>query len=147
MIEKGNIVTVHYTGKFVDGGEVFDSSLESEPISFEVGTNQIIVGFENAILGKKVGDKIETGSINPLDAYGDYREDLLVELPFDKEKIPADVTKGSTLQAVDPDGNSTHVTVVDVNEETVKIDGNHPLAGKEIEFDIEIVDVKTKENV
>lgn len=137
MIENGNVVDVHYVGKLTDGN-VFDSSEGREPLKFEVGSGQIIPGFENAIMGKTVGDKV-TVTINPEMAYGEVREDLFVQLPIDK--MPGDVEVGQMLQAMSDDGRATQVRVHEVNEDTVIIDGNHPLAGQDLIFDIEIVSV------
>ena len=138
MITQGSTVEVHYTGKLTND-EVFDSSEGKEPLKFEVGSGQIIPGFENAILGKNVGDKV-TVSIDPTQAYGDVREDLLVKVPFDK--MPGDVEVGQTLQADSGQGQPVMVVVEQVNEDHVVINGNHPLAGKELAFDIEIVSVQ-----
>jgi peptidylprolyl isomerase len=138
MITQGSTVEVHYTGKLTND-EVFDSSEGKEPLKFEVGSGQIIPGFENAILGKNVGDKV-TVSIDPTQAYGDVREDLLVKVPFDK--MPGEVEVGQTLQADSGQGQPVMVVVEQVNEDHVVINGNHPLAGKELVFDIEIVSVQ-----
>ena len=137
MIENGNVVDVHYVGKLTDGN-VFDSSEGREPLKFEVGSGQIIPGFENAVMGKAVGDKV-TVTINPEMAYGEVREDLFVQLPIDK--MPGDVEVGQMLQAMSDDGRATQVRVHEVNEDNVIIDGNHPLAGQDLIFDIEIVSV------
>lgn len=137
MIENGNVVDVHYVGKLTDGN-VFDSSEGREPLKFEVGSGQIIPGFENAVMGKSVGDKV-TVTINPEMAYGEVREDLFVQLPIDK--MPGDVEVGQMLQAMSDDGRATQVRVHEVNEDNVIIDGNHPLAGQDLIFDIEIVSV------
>ena len=136
MIENGNVVDVHYVGKLTDGN-VFDSSEGREPLKFEVGSGQIIPGFESAVMGKAVGDKV-TVTINPEMAYGEVREDLFVQLPLDK--MPGDVEVGQMLQAMSDDGR-TQVRVHEVNTDNVIIDGNHPLAGQDLIFDIEIVSV------
>jgi peptidylprolyl isomerase len=134
MIQIGSTVNVHYTGK-LKSGEVFDSSEGRDPLSFTIGTNQIIPGFENAIIGKNVGDKV-TIEIEPKDAYGEYREDLLVKV--ENDQLPGPVEVGQVLQA-DNGGQPVNVTVKEVNEGHVIIDGNHPLCGKELIFDIEVV--------
>ncbi len=137
MIENGKIVDVHYTGKLNDGS-VFDSSEGREPLRFEVGSGQIIPGFESAILGKNVGDKVSV-TINPSEAYGETREELFVKIP--NEKLPGKVEVGQVLEATSQDGRSSQVLVHEVNEDHVVINGNHPLAGKELVFDIEVVSV------
>jgi peptidylprolyl isomerase len=138
MIENGNIVNVHYVGKFTDGN-VFDSSEGREPLQFELGAGQLIAGFEAAVLGKQIGDKV-TANINAEDAYGAVKEELIVKVPLDK--MPGSVEVGQTLEAGGDDGQTLQVTVVEINEDHVLIDGNHPLAGKELVFDIEIVSVQ-----
>lgn len=137
MIENGKVVDVHYTGKLNDGS-VFDSSEGREPLRFEIGSGQIIPGFESAIIGKNVGDKV-TVTINPSEAYGEPREELFVKIPNDK--LPGKVEVGQVLEATSEDGRSSQVLVHEVNEDHVIINGNHPLAGKELVFDIEVVSV------
>jgi len=138
MITKGNTVEVHYTGKFVDG-EVFDSSEGNDPLQFEVGSGQIIPGFENAIMGKQIGEKV-TVRVSPEDAYGAVREDLVVEVPADK--MPGPVEVGQLLQADGGEGQTVQVIVREVKEDVVIIDGNHPLAGQELIFEIEVVSIQ-----
>lgn len=138
MIQNGSTVEVHYTGKLTDG-EVFDSSEGRQPLSFTMGTGQIIPGFESALVGKNIGDKV-TVNIQPSDAYGEYREDLVVKVP--NEQMPGPVEVGMTLQAQAQSGMPLNVTVKEVNEDHVVIDGNHPLSGKELIFDIEVVGIQ-----
>ena len=138
MIENGKVVSVHYVGKFTDG-EVFDSSEGIETLQFEVGSGQLIPGFESAIIGKVVGDKV-TANITPEEGYGLVREDLIVSVPLDK--MPGDVEVGQALEAQGDNGQSAQVFVKEVNEDTVVIDGNHPLAGKDLVFEIEVVEIQ-----
>jgi FKBP-type peptidyl-prolyl cis-trans isomerase 2 len=138
MIENGNIVNIHYVGKFTDG-EVFDSSEGQETLRFELGSGQVIPGFESAILGKEVGDKV-VANIKPEDGYGPIREDLIISVPLDK--MPGEVEVGQTLQAEGENGQNAQVMVKEINEESVIIDGNHPLAGKELIFEIEIIGIE-----
>ena len=138
MIENGKVVSVHYVGKFTDG-EVFDSSEGREPLQFEVGSGQLIPGFESAIIGKVVGDKV-TASITPEEGYGLVREDLIVSVPLDK--MPGDVEVGQALETQGDNGQSAQVFVKEINEDTVVIDGNHPLAGKDLVFEIEVVEIQ-----
>ena len=138
MIENGKVVSVHYVGKFTDG-EVFDSSEGREPLQFEVGSGQLIPGFESAIIGKVVGDKV-TASITPEEGYGLVREDLIVSVPLDK--MPGDVEVGQALEAQGDNGQSAQVFVKEINEDTVVIDGNHPLAGKDLVFEIEVIEIQ-----
>lgn len=138
MIEKGKIVAVNYTGKFPNG-EVFDSSEGRDPLKFQVGSGQIIPGFESAIIGKNIGDKV-TININPQEAYGEVREDLIVKVPMGQ--MPGEVEVGQSLQAQADNGQAVNVIVKEVNEDHVVIDGNHPLAGEELVFEIEILEVE-----
>lgn len=138
MIEKGTIVTVHYTGKFEDG-EVFDTSEQRGPMRFEVGTGQIIPGFENALIGKDKGDKISV-TIEPKDGYGEVNEEYITEVS--KKLMPENVEVGMMLEARNEEGGVLNVFVKEIAEETVTIDANSPLAGKTICFDIEVVEVE-----
>jgi peptidylprolyl isomerase len=138
MIENGKVVSVHYVGKFTDG-EVFDSSEGREPLQFQVGSGQLIAGFESAIIGKVVGDKV-TANIAPEEGYGLVREDLIVSVPLDK--MPGEVEVGQALEAQGENGQSAQVFVKEVNEDNVVIDGNHPLAGKDLVFEIEVVEIQ-----
>ena len=138
MITRGNTVEVHYTGRFVDG-EVFDSSEGKDPLQFEVGSGQIIPGFENAIMGKQIGEKV-TVTVSPEQAYGPIREDLVVEVPADK--MPGPVEVGQLLQADGGEGQVVQVIVREVKEDVIVIDGNHPLAGQDLVFEIEVVSIQ-----
>jgi peptidylprolyl isomerase len=100
MITQGSTVEVHYTGRFLDG-EVFDSSEGKDPLQFEIGSGQIIPGFENALMGKNIGEKVSV-TVAPDEAYGQVREDLVVEVPADK--MPGPVEVGQLLQADGGDG-------------------------------------------
>ena len=138
MVESGKVVTVHYTGKLADG-EMFDSSEGRDPLKFQVGSGQIIPGFEQAILGKSIGEKV-TVNIPVEEAYGQVREDLIVTVP--KSQLPGDVQIGQPLQAQGNEGQTINVVVKEIAEENVIIDGNHPLAGQELEFFIEIISIE-----
>lgn len=138
MITQGSTVEVHYTGRFIDG-EVFDSSEGKDPLQFQIGSGQIIPGFETAIIGKNIGEKVSV-TITPDQAYGQLREDLIVEVPVDK--MPGEVHIGQLLQADGGDGQVVQVIVKEIKEEVVVIDGNHPLAGQELQFDIEVVSIQ-----
>ncbi len=140
MIEQGSIVSVHYTGKFTDGN-VFDTSEGRGPLRFKVGSGQLIPGFEIAIIGKEVGDKVTT-SIPPEEGYGIIREDLIVNVPLDK--MPGAVEVGQTLEAQGDNGHSAQVIIKEVNEDHVIIDANHPLAGKELVFEIEVLSIESE---
>jgi peptidylprolyl isomerase len=109
MIQKGNTVKVHYTGKLEDN-QIFDSSVGRQPIEFEVGSGQVIPGFENAVIGLQVGDKTEV-IINPEQGYGPVREELIMTVP--RNQVPLDVEEGAQLQGVGQDGQPFNVTVVE----------------------------------
>jgi len=136
MIKEGSKVKVHYTGK-LESNEVFDTSNDKEPLEFTVGEGQLIPGFEKGVMGMNTGDK-KTINIKPNEAYGEIREDLLNEV--EKERIPQGVTAGQTLQAQTPNG-PVNVLVKEVKENSVVIDANHPLAGKNLIFELEVVEV------
>ena len=138
IVEVNSTVTVNYTGRLNDGS-VFDSSLNEgrEPLNATLGQGSLIPGFEKGLLGMKEGDK-KTVEIPSLEAYGTIREDLVVEVP--KERVPENVTEGQMLQTMTPQG-PMNVTVKEVHENHVIIDGNHPLAGKDLIFDLEIVSI------
>lgn len=136
MIKQGNTVKVHYTGKFEDN-QIFDTSTGKQPIEFQVGSQQVIEGFETAVVGLNKGDKT-TVNIPADKAYGLIREDLVITVP--KAQVPADVQVGAQLQGIGQNGEPFNVTVTQINEESVVLDANHPLAGKNLIFDIEVVD-------
>jgi len=135
-IDLNSSVTVNYTGKLEDG-TVFDSSLTEgrEPLSVTLGQGALIPGFENGLIGMGVGES-KTIEINPEDAYGQINEEAFVDVP--KDKVPENVEVGMMLQTFGPAGVSV-VKVLEINEETIKIDANHPLAGKRLIFDVEVL--------
>lgn len=136
--DDGDTVTVHYTGKLEDGS-VFDSSREREPFQFTIGKDAVIEGFQSAVRGQEVGDTVEV-ELEPDEAYGAYSEERVFEVP--RNDIPDEVSTevGTYLQATTPDGPVT-VKVIDADEETVKLDGNHPLAGEKLQFSIEVLEI------
>jgi len=136
MIENGSKVKVHYTGKLEDDN-VFDSSTGREPLEFTVGSGQLIPGFEQGVMGLNTGDK-KTIELEPDQAYGQVREDLVNEVP--RENLPEGVQVGQELQAQTEQG-PVRVRVVELNETMGKVDANHPLAGKKLIFDLEVVEV------
>lgn len=135
----GDKVKVHYAGSLEDG-TVFDSSYEGEPMEFTVGERMLIPGFEDAVIGMGVGD-LKTVSIPPEDAYGSYIEDLVTVV--ERSQIPSSLEPkiGMMLQANSDDGMVVPFTVKDVTEDSVILDGNHPLAGKGLTFKIELLEM------
>ena len=137
--KKGDNVKVHYKGKLTSG-EQFDSSEGREPLAFTVGAGQMIKGFDDAIPGMEVGDK-KTINIAPVDAYGEKNADAIIEFP--KSNIPEDMKleHGMKLQLQNQAGQPIPVVVTEVKDEVVVLDANHELAGKQLVFDIELVDI------
>ncbi|MBP3191320.1 FKBP-type peptidyl-prolyl cis-trans isomerase [Natronogracilivirga saccharolytica] len=139
-IKEGDTVKVHYTGKVSDG-TVFDSSKEREPLEFTVGEGKLIPGFEKAVVGMNPGDTT-TVSIPTEEAYGEKRDDMVVDV--ERNQIPDDIDPevGQQLQIQQKDGGAIPVVITNVTDDTVKLDANHPLAGQELTFEIEVVEVK-----
>lgn len=137
---KGNTVKIHYTGKLQDG-TVFDSSRDREPLEFTVGEGQLISGFENAVDGMEEGEE-KSVTLKPDEAYGQPREELVAE--FKKSDFPDHINpqEGMMLQLKNENQQPMNVQVTDVSDEKVTLDGNHPLAGKDLTFDIELVEVE-----
>ena len=136
---KGDTVRIHYTGRLTDGTQ-FDSSAGRAPLEFQLGSGQIISGLDRQIEGMSVGDTA-TLTIPAAEAYGEHHPEGVQTLP--RERIPetVDVSLGARLQATAPDGQQMTLTVIDVNDEAVTVDANHPLAGKDLVFDVELVEV------
>lgn len=132
-------VKVHYTGKLKDG-QVFDSSLERDPLQFTLGGGQMIKGFDEAVNGMSLNEK-KVVEIPSAEAYGERNEQLIQEVA--KAQLPSDMNPqvGQTLVATNEAGQQTHVLVTDVADEHIKIDANHPLAGKDLIFEIELVEI------
>jgi FKBP-type peptidyl-prolyl cis-trans isomerase 2 len=138
-VESNSTVSVNYTGK-LESGEIFDTSLVEgrEPLVAQLGQNQLIKGFENGLIDMVVGEK-KTVTIESEDAYGPYNDFMVEEV--EKEKLPGEVEVGTALQAQTQMGPINFV-VKEVKEGTVVLDGNHPLAGQRLIFDLEVVDVQ-----
>lgn len=138
-IETNSTVTVHYTGK-LDDGTVFDSSLNEgrEPLTATLGQGQLIPGFESGLIDMTIGET-KTIEIDPSNAYGEVNPELVQEV--EKGRVPEGVTVDQMLQANTPMG-LMNFRVVEVREDTVLLDGNHPLAGKKLIFDLEVVGVQ-----
>ena len=137
--KSGDTVKIHYTGTLDDGSE-FDSSAGRDPLEFQLGGGQVIPGFDQAVDGMSVGEK-KSVSIEPADAYGERFEQAVQEVPRSALPDEMDPEVGMALQSVSPDGQARMFTITDVAEETITVDGNHPLAGKRLNFEIELVEV------
>ncbi|MEQ8719215.1 MAG: peptidylprolyl isomerase [Acidimicrobiales bacterium] len=131
-ITNGDTVDVHYTGR-LDDGEVFDSSAGRDPLTFEVGGGQVIAGFDEAVRGLGVGES-RTVRIEPADAYGERRDELIGRV--DAAKAPDGLTTGDAVMV-----GQQQAVVVEVTDSEVVLDANHPLAGKALTFDVEVVAV------
>ncbi len=135
----GDVVRVHYKGYF-DDGTVFDTSRNADPFEFTLGNEMVIPGFENAIIGMEVGD-VRTVEISPEEGYGERREDLVIEI--DKNQVPPEIQPevGMMLQLQSGQGEAIPVMVSAIGETTITLDGNHPLAGKKLNFEIELMEI------
>ncbi|MGD2130046.1 MAG: peptidylprolyl isomerase [Lysobacterales bacterium] len=135
--KSGDTVKIHYTGTLEDGTE-FDSSSGRDPLEFTLGSGQVITGFDKAVEGMTVGDS-KSVNIPPEDAYGPRHDQMIQDIP--KTALPEDLepTEGMALQAKGQDGRVINLTVTSVGDDTITVDGNHPLAGKSLNFDIRLV--------
>ena len=140
QVKENDTVKVHYTGKLNDG-RVFDSSLEREPLEVTIGQGMLIPGFENAIIDMKVNEK-KTVEIAKEDAYGDINEQLFHKVG--NEQLPPDVKPevGMGLTSKSEDGREHQFRVVDIQDDHIVVDGNHPLAGQDLVFDLELIEIK-----
>lgn len=139
LAKNGDIVKVHYNGRLTDGTP-FDSSQGREPLQFEVGSGMVISGFDSGVTGMTVGQK-KTITIPADEAYGPKDPQKIIDFP--KGEFPEDLKPevGMRLNLTDYEGQVIPVEIVDVGEDTVKLDGNHPLAGETLIFDIELVEI------
>jgi peptidylprolyl isomerase len=135
----GDTVRMHYTGKLTDGS-VFDSSEGSDPLEFELGAGMLIPGLERDIIGMAVGEK-STISVSPEDAYGPHQADAVRDVP--RNSIPAEIelAVGANLHATTQEGRQIQLEIVSFDDDIVTLDSNHPLAGKDLVFDVEIVSI------
>lgn len=135
-IKDGDKVQIHYTGRLEDG-TVFETSDEDKPLEFVVGSDQIITGISMAVLGMKVGET-KTVNISPEDGFGEWQPDQATRV--DRQYLPHDVHVGAALQANDEESGRTFtVWVVELDDETALLDANHPLAGTNLIFDLEVI--------
>lgn len=139
VAEIGDHVRVHYTGK-LESGEQFDSSEGKDPIEFTIGQKQVISGFEDGVLGMTEGDK-KTLQIEKENAYGEYRHDLVVK--FTKKDFPAEIDPeiGKQIELKTQDGRAVNTVIKEIDGDDVYLDANHPLAGENLTFDVELVKI------
>ncbi|MBL7753145.1 MAG: FKBP-type peptidyl-prolyl cis-trans isomerase [Chitinophagaceae bacterium] len=141
QVKMGDTVRVHYKGTLTANGQLFDSSEGREPLQFTVGEGMVIHGFDRGVMDMQVGDKKQV-DIPALEAYGPVNEMMFFE--FDKAQLPADLGEpvaGMELNMMDQEGNHLPVIIHEVKETSIVLDGNHPLAGKDLTFEIELVEI------
>ena len=139
QVKKGDTIKIHYHGRLNDG-TTFDSSAGREPLEFEVGGGMVIAGFDAGVTGMAVGEK-KTIEIPFLEAYGPVQEEMIIEFP--KTNFPPDLNPeiGMQLNMSNQEGQQFPVVIKEVKEEVVVLDANHPLAGKDLTFDLELVEI------
>ncbi len=139
--KQGDTVKIHYTGRLDDGSE-FDSSIGREPLEFTLGEGRVIAGFEQAVVGMTEGNS-KTVTIAADQAYGPRNEQAIQDVPLTSlpDQIREDLQVGMRLQANDPNGQPLVLTVTTIGEEAVTLDANHPLAGQDLTFDLELVEI------
>lgn len=137
----GDKVAVHYTGK-LDDGSVFDTSAEREPLQFTLGEQGVIPGFQEVVVGLEPG-QTATAKVPPEKAYGERRDGLVLD--FDRSEVPQEVQQqiGAELQVSTQSGQTIPARIVAISEDKLTVDANHPLAGKNLTFDIQLVDIIT----
>ncbi len=136
--ETGDSVKVHYTGTLING-TVFDTSIGREPLEFTIGQGQLISGFEQAVIGMKVGES-KTVNIPAAQAYGLYRDDFVFTVEL--SQLPDDIEVGQQLDMTQADGSVVVVIVIDISETLATLDANHRLAGENLIFEIELVEIE-----
>lgn len=135
--KSGDLVQVHYTGRLDDGTQ-FDSSSGRDPLEFRIGDGQVIPGFETGVVGLAVGDS-KTFTIPAEEAYGAHRPDWVIDVPRDQMPDHLDLEVGGQLQLKQESGQVTVVTITELSDDQVTLDANHPLAGQDLTFDVELV--------
>ena len=143
----GSVVRINYTGKLANG-TVFDTSKSDGrgPLSFRLGQSQVLPKLETEIIGMSVGEK-KTVAIDANDAYGPHQKQAIEKIPRSKIPDGVDLTVGNNLQATGHDGEIVPLRVLAANEETVTLDANHPLAGHNLTFEIELIEIVKEENL
>lgn len=139
QVKTGDKVRVHYHGKLTTG-ETFDSSTGREPLEFEVGSGMVIKGFDDGVTGMSVGEK-KTVTIPVDQAYGPRSTDMLIEMPKDRFPKDMEIEVGMPLMMSDGAGHNHQVVVAEIKEDVVILDANHPLAGQDLVFDLELVEI------
>jgi peptidylprolyl isomerase len=137
--KNGDTVRVHYTGK-LENGRVVETSKNNDPLQFKIGDGEVILGLEEAVVGMEEGEE-KTAKISSSKGYGPHKKEMVAKV--EKSRFPDHINPeiGQRLKVVQPDGTATRVTVTDVSESKVTLDANHPLAGKDLVFDIRLIEV------
>jgi len=138
MIADGKTVRIHYTGTLNDGTQ-FDSSAGRDPLEFETGSGMVIPGFDSAVRDMEVGGK-KTVTIPAKEAYGEAREEMIGDIPKDRFPPEMELSVGMPLQMMSPQGPLT-IIVKEIKEDAVTVDANHPMAGKDLTFELELVEI------
>ena len=141
MSNEGKMVKIHYTGSF-DDGEVFDTSrLSGEPLEFECGSGMVIKGFDDAVRNMEVGEKKHI-HLEPAEAYGEVDEKLIQTVPVDRVPNAQDLPVGESVYMQGPNGQPFPVKVASMDDKNVVFDMNHPMAGKPLNFELELVEIE-----
>ncbi len=141
VVKKGDTIKIHYHGTLSDGS-IFDSSKQREPLEFEVGSGMVIPGFDDGVMNMKVGD-VKTIHIPFTEAYGSVQAEMIIDFP--RNQFPEDMQPeaGMQLQMSDKSEQNFPVVVVSATDEVVKLDANHPLAGKDLTFELELIEISS----
>src|SRR5258706_2813639 len=142
QVKKGDQVKVHYHGR-LNNGETFDKSEGREPLEFEVGSGMVIKGFDDGVTGMAVGDK-KTISIPYDEAYGPRNPEMLIEMPIERFPKDMEIEVGMPLGMSDGHGQQFQVVIAEIKDDAVMLDANHPLAGEDLVFDLELIEIVTK---
>lgn len=140
-VKKGDKVKIEYTGTLEDG-TVFDSSKDREPLEFEVGSEKIIKGFDDAVMGMEKGEEKEI-TLKPEEAYGEPKDELIKKFPRDQVPTEQELKPGMMLALATPDGRQFPAKIVDLDDKELTLDLNHPLAGKTLKFNIKVVEISS----
>lgn len=142
QVKSGDKIKVHYHGRLTNG-ETFDKSEGREPLEFEVGSGMVIKGFDDGVTGMAVGDK-KTINIPADEAYGPKNPDMIIDMPKDRFPKDMELEVGMPLSMSDGQGQQFQVVVAEVQDEVIILDANHPLAGEDLIFDLELVEIINK---
>ena len=137
MVENGKFVQIEYTGSF-DNGDIFDSNVGQGPLEFEVGSSSIIAGLDKGVIGLKINDEKDI-IVKPEDGYGDYNEDFVLSVPLGEMQANFNPEPGMIISIQMENGSLVPARITEINDDTVRLDLNHPRAGKTLHFKIKIL--------